>query len=111
MRRVILVLGLLFLAACETDQHGSSAAPPAGPPAAQEGAPQAAAPASDQPVDAKGRTPFVHCIDLIREKRYTEALPVCEDAQKSNPNDPQIQRAIDMAKSGGKDEESGVTGN
>ena len=101
MRRVILVLGLLFLAACETNQPGSTAAPPA----AQEGAPQAAAPASDQPVDAKGRTPFVHCIDLIREKRYPEALSVCEDAKKSNPNDPQIQKAIEIAKSGGKDAE------
>jgi hypothetical protein len=103
MRRVILVLGLLFLAACETDQHGSTTAPPAAQ--QQEGAPQAAAPASDQPADAKGRTPFVHCIDLIREKRYAEAVAVCEDAQKSNPNDPQIQRAIEIAKSGGKDEE------
>jgi hypothetical protein len=102
MRRLILVLGLLFLAACETDQHGSTAAPP-GP---EQKAPEAGAPASsDQPADAKGRTPFVHCIDLIREKRYTEALPVCEDAQKSNPNDPQIQRAIEIAKSGGKGEE------
>jgi hypothetical protein len=101
MRRVILVLGLLFLAACETDQHGSTT----GPPAAEKKAPDAAAPASNQPVDAKGRTPFVHCIDLIREKRYADALPVCEEAQKADPNDPQIQKAIDMAKSGGSGEE------
>jgi hypothetical protein len=99
MRTAILVLSLLLLAACETDKQSAAPAPGGSGQEAQ------APPADGQAAGAKGRSPFVHCIDLIRERRFTEALPVCRDAEKSNPNDPQIQRAIQLAESGGSEEE------
>jgi Flp pilus assembly protein TadD len=97
MRTATLVLTLLLLTGCESDKQ--AAAPTS---AGAEKSSEAAAPAAGEAPDAKGRTPFVHCIDLIREKRYAEALTVCREAQESNPNDPQIKRAIEIAESGGE---------
>jgi hypothetical protein len=98
MRPAILVFALLLLAACESDKPAAkpaaSGAAPAG--TAKEEAASAAAP------DAKGRTSFVQCLDLIREKRYPEALPVCREALDDKPDDPQLKRAIEIAESGGE---------
>lgn len=99
MRSAVLVLALLFLTACESDKTPAGKPAPGAPAGAAKEAPAAAAAAAP---DSKGRDPFVHCLDLIREKRYPEALTVCREAEKSNPNDPQIKRAIDIAESGGE---------
>ena len=97
MRRLALSLfALLGIAACTNDQTNPGGTSP-GAPAGQE----AAAPAGQEaaaPSDPKGRTPFIFCLDLIREKRFEEALTACQEAEKTNPGDPQILKAIEMAK-------------
>jgi hypothetical protein len=97
MRPAILVLVLLFALACQSEKPTASA--PAAAEKKQEAAPPAAAGSAP---DAKGRSPFVHCLDLIREQRYPEALTVCREADKANPGDPQVQRAIEIAEAGGE---------
>ena len=89
MRRLALSLfALLGIAACTNDQTNPGGTSP-GAPAGQEAA---------APSDPKGRTPFIFCLDLIREKRFEEALTACQEAEKTNPGDPQILKAIEMAK-------------
>jgi hypothetical protein len=89
MRRLALIVMLLALAGCVNDE------PPGGQPAPAN---HAAAPAAGgAPSEAKGRTPFTHCLDLIRERNFEQALAICREAEKSNPGNPEIQKAIQMA--------------
>ena len=89
MRRLVLIVMLFGIAGCVNDE------PPGGQPAP---AGQAAAPAAGgAPSDAKGRSPFTHCLDLIRERNFDQALTICREAEKTNPGNPEIQKAIQMA--------------
>lgn len=88
MRRLALtIFVLLGIAACTNDQTSPTETTSGAPPADQAVAPS----------DPKGRTPFIYCIDLIREKRFEEALTACREAEKSQPGDPQLLKAIEMA--------------
>jgi hypothetical protein len=78
---------LLGISGCVNDEPQGGQSAPAGHGAAPAGGPS----------EAKGRTPFTHCLDLIRERSYEQALTVCKDAQKTDPGNPEIQKAIQMA--------------
>ena len=87
MRRLAIIVMLLGIAGCVNDEPQGGGAAPAGHGAAPAGGPS----------DAKGRSPFTHCLDLIRERNYEQALTICKDAQKADPGNPEIQKAIQMA--------------
>ena len=93
MRRpALIIVFLLGLAACKTDQPGQTASP--------DGAPAAAPVEGGAPADPKGRDSFTHCLDLTRERRYSEALTICREAEKERPGDAQLLKAIEMAEQG-----------
>ena len=102
MRRLVLIVMLLGIAGCVNDEPQGGQPAPAG----QAAAP---APAGGAPSGANGRTPFTHCLDLIRERNYEQALTICREAEKTNPGNPEIQKAIQMAeeaKGGGGEKKS-----
>jgi hypothetical protein len=94
MRRLALTLLLISLTACNSGQSAktepNTSAEPAAAPAAGPGGPGG-------PGDAGDRTPFIHCLDLFRERRYAEALKVCREAEKLTPGDPQLLKAIELS--------------
>ncbi len=95
MRHFALIIATICLAACTSDtpaeKNAAPAAPAAAPPAAQSA-----------PVDESGkpdsREIAVKCLDLFREKRFQEALDVCQEAEKVHPGDAQLRLAIEGAK-------------
>ena len=91
MRRLALMVLLLGLTACTGGQSGQ--------PEPNTSAESAPAPGEQPggPVDAKGRSSFIHCLDLFRERRFAEALTVCREAEKENPGDPQVLKAIELS--------------
>ncbi len=94
MRHFALIIATVCLAACTSDTPAEHAAP--GAPAAAEPAAQSA------PVDDSGKPDSreigVKCLDLFREKRFQEALDVCQAAEKAHPGDAQLLLAIEGAK-------------
>lgn len=87
MIRMLVVLMALMFCAC-TD---------GGQPATQQGST-----AHEQPAGGSAAEPpdqqMISCLNRFREKKYEEAIAVCGQALKSNPGDPQIQKAIELSK-------------
>ena len=100
MMRLIVTLFVFAVLACggsDTGQTGDAgSAAPAGKSAS---APETrgARPATPEPsvtVDPKVQG----CLDLIRQSKYQEALPVCLAALKVDPGNQQVQDAVDKAR-------------
>lgn len=87
MFRILVLSMFLVFCACNnggepTAQQGSAASEKAG-----EGA------SGGVPPDEQ----MVTCLNRFREKKYDEAITVCNQALRSNPGDPQILKAIELS--------------
>jgi hypothetical protein len=104
MRWFLIAMLCLGLAACGSEEamesegmaaeRAPASAAPAAPEAARapmESAPAAAAPASEHP-DVQG------CLDLVRDAQFAQAVPVCVRALKVDPENEQVQQALETAK-------------
>jgi len=94
MMRLIVTFFVFAMLACggsDTAQTGDDA------PVEARGGQMAAAPETPEPsatVDPKVQG----CLDLIRQLKYQEALPVCLAALKVDPGNQQVQDAVDKAR-------------
>jgi hypothetical protein len=98
MRRLAITLSMLALLACggtDTAQtSGSEALPPVS--AAGEAAPALEIP---EPTSAPELAPEVaSCLDLIRQQRFQQALPVCLAALEVDPDNLEVQAAVEQAR-------------
>ena len=91
MRYFALIIATICLAGCTNDTPAGNNAAPGAPPAAQS------AP-GDESGNSDSREIAVKCLDLFREKRFQEALDVCQAAEKEHPGDKQLLLAIEGAK-------------
>ena len=93
MTRLIVTIFAFAVLACggsDTVQTGE-----AGGAAAPSGSPSA----SDAPEPSVTVNPKVQsCLDLIRQLNYQEALPVCLAALEIDPDNQQVQDAVDKAR-------------
>ena len=92
MRLIVTVFVFAVLACGGSDTGETGAAGGAAP-----GGESASAPETPEPsvaVDPKVQG----CLDLIRQSKYQEALPVCLAALKIDPGNQQVQDAVDKAK-------------
>ena len=92
MRLIVTVFVFAVLACGGSDTGETGAAGGAAP-----GGESASAPETPEPsvtVDPKVQS----CLDLIRQSKYQEALPVCLAALKIDPGNQQVQDAVDKAK-------------
>lgn len=93
MIRLIVTIFVFAMLACggsDTAQTGDAA------PAGSSGGEMAAAPDTPEPpatVDPKVQG----CLDLIRQSKFQEALPVCLAALKVDPGNEQVQTAVEKA--------------
>lgn len=108
LRKVCWVAALALLVACGSQEKGttpseSGSAPEASAPAAsapeaksaEEAAPQASAPeASAQQLTSDGQ----HCLDLVAQGSFAEAVPACTEALKNNPASDAVKQALASAK-------------
>ena len=99
MRRLAVTLSMLALLACggtDTAQtSGSEAMPPVS--AAGEAAP---APEIPEPTAALEPAPEVaSCLNLIRQQLFQEALPTCLAALEIDPDNIEVQAAVEQAQS------------
>jgi hypothetical protein len=123
MLRTALFVAMLALFACgggqESDRPAEGTAPGAPARSAGAGAPAGqaageAAPAAPSQPAARQPAPDIEttravlmdplvseCLDLIRESKYEEALPKCQEAGKKYPGNPEVEVAIEMAQLGG----------
>ena len=94
MVRVIVTLFVFAVLACgESDTGQTGAAAPVG----ASGGERAGVPETPEPsvaVDPKVQG----CLDLVRQLKYQEALPVCLAALKVDPGNQQVQDAVDKAR-------------
>ena len=94
MMRLIVTFFVFAMLACggsDTAQTGDDA------PVEARGGQMAAAPETPEPsatVDPKVQG----CLDLIRQSKFKEALPVCLAALKVDPDNKQVQAAVEKAK-------------
>ena len=117
MVRLILVMAAFALVACgdaETGQTGS--APEAEAPAVSATAPRAAtAPRSaEAPVSAvaPGTTDVnvQRCLDLVAQSRFAGALPVCLQALQADPDNADVQAAVERARAEAQGAVTGAAG-
>ena len=99
MRKFAVTLSMLALLACggtDTAQtSGSEAMPPVS--AAGEAAP---APEIPEPTAALEPAPEVtSCLNLIRQQQFQEALPACLAALEVDPDNLEVQAAVEQAQS------------
>jgi len=92
MRLIVTVFVFAILACGGSDTAPTGDAAPVG----SSGDEMAAVPDTPEPpatVDPKVQG----CLDLIRQSKYQEALPVCLAALKVDPGNQQVQAAVDKA--------------
>jgi hypothetical protein len=92
MRLIVTVFVFAVLACGGSDTAPTGEAAPEG----AAGGEMAAAPDTPEPpatVDPKVQG----CLDLIRQSKYQEALPVCLAALKIDPGNQQVQDAVEKA--------------
>jgi hypothetical protein len=93
MIRLIVTIFVFAVLACGGSDTGQTEA--AG--GAAPGGESASAP--DMPEPSVTVDPKVQgCLDLIRQSKYQQALPVCLAALKIDPGNEQVQAAVDKAK-------------
>lgn len=94
MKRLIVTLFVFAMLACGgTDTGQTGGAAPVGP----SGGERASAPETPEP--SVTVAPKVQgCLDLVRQLKYQEALPVCLAALKVDPDNQQVQNAVDKAR-------------
>jgi hypothetical protein len=97
MMRLIVTLFVFAVLACggsDTDQTGA-----AGGAAAVGGSGGERATVPDMPEPSVTVDPRVQgCLDLIRQAKFQDALPVCLAALKGNPGNQQLKDAVDKAR-------------
>jgi hypothetical protein len=104
MRRLAVTLSILALFACgqgETGPAGESQAPPGVSATGDEAAmPETQEPMGiPEPAAAEQVNPQVaNCLDLIRQTKFQEALPVCIAAAAIDPDNQQVQDAVATAR-------------
>ena len=95
-----LVFAMLACGGSDTDQAGAGAEPVGAggaEPVAASGGERASVPETPEPsvtVDPKVQG----CLDLIRQSKYQEALPVCLAALNVDPDNQQLRDAVDTAR-------------
>ena len=97
MMRLVVIISVFALFACggsdsgQTTEAGGGAAVSA----AGEGSPAAPeTPAIEVAVDPNVQS----CLDLIRQTKFQEALPVCLAALDVDPSNQQVRAAVDQAR-------------
>jgi hypothetical protein len=94
MMRLIVTLFVFAVLACggsDTAQTGGAE------PMGASGGERASVPETPEPSVAAN--PKVQgCLDLIRQSKYQEALPVCIAAGRANPGNQQVKDAVDTAR-------------
>jgi hypothetical protein len=100
---LVLVLGAL---ACGPDEPAApppvetgaeplAPAPGEGPEMGAEPAPEAGVPAP-----ATGAAdPSANCLELVDARRFAEAVSACQEALRANPDDTELQDALELAQS------------
>jgi len=101
MKRLLVTLSVLALAACGGSETGQTpttgeAAPVEAAPAAK--APQASAAAPQAAAEATPDPQVQSCLDLIAAGSFEQALPVCLAALKIDPTNQQVRDAVDQAR-------------
>jgi hypothetical protein len=95
MKRIAIAFVVLGLAACGGSESGDTATAPEGSPAAgataQEGTGAAGGSAATSPTAQR-------CLDLVREAKFAEAVPVCTRAAGMDPEDARVQEALQTAR-------------
>lgn len=103
MKRLLVTMSVLALAACGGSETGQTQTKSETTPAAAE-APQAAkAPQATEAAPATTAQPMPdthaqHCLDLVAAGKFEEALPMCLAALKVDPTNQQVRDAVDQAR-------------
>jgi hypothetical protein len=110
----LAAIGLLALAGCTNNQSGEQAPPPAAAPQATvnpstSSEPEAAGSPVEMPADARGRSPYTYCLDLIRERRFADALDICRKAESVDPSNLEIRHAVQIAQQNSSGESESPT--
>jgi hypothetical protein len=94
MMKLIVTFFVFAMLACggsDTAQTGGAA------PVGASGEERASAPETPEP-SVQADPKVQGCLDLMRQLKYQEALPVCLAALKVDPDDQQVQDAVDKAR-------------
>jgi hypothetical protein len=97
MRRFAVTLSILALLACGGTDTAQTSGDEATPPVSAVGD---AAPAPEIPepeATAEVAAEVVSCLNLIREKQFQEALPACLAALEVDPENVEVQAAVEQA--------------
>ena len=97
MVRLIVTSFVFAVLACGGSDTAQTGTADGAAPAAATGGERASVPETPEPsvmVDPKVQG----CLDLIRQSKYQEALPVCLAALNIDPGNQQLQDAVDQAR-------------
>jgi len=98
MRRIAIVISVLALVACSGSDSGQTTEAGGGQDVSTAGGMSPAAPetgAAGVAVDPN----VTGCLDLVRQSRFQEALPVCLAALDVDPDNQQVRDAVAKARS------------
>jgi hypothetical protein len=99
MKRLAVTLSMLALLACGGTETAQTTGSEAVPPVSAEGE-AAPAPELPEPTAALEPAPEVaSCLNLIRQQRFQEALPICLAALEVDPDNLEVQAAVEQAQS------------
>ena len=100
MRRLAVTLSMLALLACGGTDTAQTSGSEGLPPVSAAGETAAPAPEIPEPTAALEPAPEVaSCLNLIRQQRFQEALPTCLAALEIDPDNVEVQAAVEQAQS------------
>lgn len=95
MLRIILAIAILALTACGAQETTTTQTPGA---ASEVGESGGSAPVEAAQEAAVSFPQVERCLDLIREAAFARALPVCLEALDLDPQNQQVQAAVNQAR-------------
>jgi len=100
MRRLAVTLSMLALLACGGTDTAQTSGSEGLPPVSAAGETAAPAPEIPEPTAALEPAPEVaSCLNLIRQQLFQEALPTCLAALEIDPDNVEVQAAVEQAQS------------
>jgi tetratricopeptide (TPR) repeat protein len=87
MLRIVLAIAILALTACGAQETATTETPGAAADTAAEAEQQA----------AESLPQIERCLDLVRQTEYDRAVPACLEALELDPENQQVQTALDQA--------------